>query len=84
MNTMKSNKLFRTSLTLPRDLDSFLNELGLELRQNNGHKLGKTQLIRALITATRKLYENGKIDINDIRSEEDFEKRLLEAFKRYK
>lgn len=81
---MKPIKLFRTSLTIPNDLDHFLNTLGLEMRENNGRKLGKTEIIRSLVKVTKKLYENGKLNIDDIKSEEDFEKKLFEAFRKYR
>lgn len=78
----ESGRLFRTSLTIPKELDSFLHELGIEMRENNGYKLPKTEIIRGLIRANKIIFENGSLDIEGIKSEDEFAKRLLEAYKK--
>ena len=68
---------FRVSLTLPKELDSYLENLGSDIKAAGGFKLAKTEIIRALIMVSSEL----KLDLNNIDDENELKNRILNALK---
>ncbi len=69
---------FRVSLTLPKELDDYLEKFGSEAKSKGGFKLAKTTIIRSMIRSMMQL----KVDLKDVKQEEDLEKRIEAAFKK--
>jgi hypothetical protein len=69
---------FRVSLTLPKELDDFLEKIGSEAKYNGGFKLAKTMIIRAMIRAMMQL----KIDLKNVKLEDELEDRITSALKK--
>ena len=73
---MKKEK--RTSVTLTKKQICFFDEISKNCRFSGGRKLCRTSILRAFITAVKKL----DIDVSGITREEDLKRRILESFKR--
>lgn len=67
------------NVTLPNELDEFLQSVGNEARSLGGHKLPKTLILRALARTLRELKLAGHLDLREVRSEQDFMRRLRKA-----
>ena len=71
---------FVINVTLPVELDRFLQQLGAEAWEQGGAKLQKTKIMRALAKVLRELRLANKIDLKGVENEEDFEEKLRVAF----
>ena len=71
---------FRVPITMPSDMVSFLENLGVECRKSGGHKIANTMIVRSLI----RLLISLDLDISGVKSEEELEKRIKNAARRYK
>ena len=71
---------FRVPITMPSDMVSFLENLGVECRKSGGHKIANTMIVRSLI----RLLIGLDLDISGVKSEEELEKRIKDAARRYK
>ncbi|OGF48577.1 MAG: hypothetical protein A2231_11330 [Candidatus Firestonebacteria bacterium RIFOXYA2_FULL_40_8] len=71
---------FRVPLTLPKELDVFLQKVGTEAKTSGGFKLPKTLIIRSLIRAMMEL----DVDVGGVKEEEELKSRILEALKKRK
>ncbi|MBC8388333.1 MAG: hypothetical protein H8E13_09850 [Actinobacteria bacterium] len=71
---------FRVPITMPSDMVSFLENLGVECRKSGGHKIANTMIVRSLI----RLLMGLDLDISGVKSEEELEKRIKDAARRYK
>jgi len=71
---------FRVPITMPSDMVSFLENLGVECRKSGGHKIANTMIVRSLI----RLLMGLNLDISGVKSEEELEKRIKDAARRYK
>ena len=71
---------FRVPITMPSDMVSFLENLGIECKKSGGHKIANTEIVRSLV----KLLMDLDIDLSGVRTEEELEKRVKEAARRYK
>ena len=71
---------FRVPITMPSDMVSFLENLGVECRKSGGHKIANTMIVRSLI----RLLISLDLDISGVKSEEELEKRIKDAARRYK
>ncbi|PKL92703.1 MAG: hypothetical protein CVV21_02800 [Candidatus Goldiibacteriota bacterium HGW-Goldbacteria-1] len=69
---------FRVSLTLPKELDDYLEKFGSEAKSKGGFKLAKTTIIRSMVRALMHL----KVDLQGVKQEEELEKRIEAAFKK--
>lgn len=69
---------FRVSLTLPKNLDDYLEMLGSDIKSKGGFKLAKTEIIRAMIRAMMTL----KPELKNIKSEQDLESKILASFRK--
>lgn len=66
----------RLNLTIPPELDSYLDEIGAKARATGGYKLPKTAVLRALVLAFQAL----QVDVTGgVRSEADLLNRILSA-----
>lgn len=74
----KSN-YFKVTLTLPEELDHLLFEIGQTARSKGGHRLPKTLIIRSLIRILKEI----NVDLNGIKSEDQFYEKLMEAIRMY-
>lgn len=63
------------------DMIRFLKEFSEKLREQYGHALGMTTIVRSLISVLGEL-EN-KIDLQEIKSQEELTKRIIDAVKAY-
>lgn len=79
-NLNKEQKFQRVVTFLNRQEVDFLDKLGKDALFTSGLKLSRTKLISWLIEFTKKLNINGE----NIKSEEDFEVRLMEVLGREK
>jgi len=71
---------FRVPITMPSDMVSFLENLGVECRKSGGHKIANTMIVRSLI----RLLISLDLDISGVKSEEELEERIKDAARRYK
>ncbi|MBL7060517.1 MAG: hypothetical protein ISS13_01635 [Actinobacteria bacterium] len=71
---------FRVPITMPSDMVSFLENLGVECRKSGGHKIANTMIVRSLI----RLLMGLDLDISGVKSEEELEERIKDAARRYK
>jgi hypothetical protein len=71
---------FRVPITMPSDMVSFLENLGVECRKSGGHKIANTMIVRSLI----RLLMGLDLDISGVKTEEELEKRIKDAARRYK
>jgi len=71
---------FRVPLTLPKELDLFLQKIGTEAKVRGGFKLAKTTIIRALVKAMMEL----DVDLVGVKDEEELKRRILNALKNKK
>lgn len=70
---------FRVPITMPSGMVSYLENLGIECKKSGGHKIANTMIVRSAI----KLLMNLDLDISGVRSEEELEKRIKEAARKY-
>lgn len=70
---------FRVPITMPSNMVSFLENLGIECKKSGGHKIANTMIVRSAI----KFLMDLDLDISGIKSEEELENRIKEAAKRY-
>ncbi len=67
-------------ITMPARMIEFLDSIGQKSRRTHGYKVANTEIVRALITASKKL----KINFEGLKSEEELVARILEAAKAFK
>jgi hypothetical protein len=72
--------LFRVPISIRREMEVWLRDLGNEMKSSGGYKLPKSYVIRALLDALKKL----NIDVSGVKTEEELSKRILNAIKHYK
>ena len=71
----------KITLTLNSEMIRFLKEFSEQLREQDGYALGMTTIVRSLISVLGEL-EN-KIDLQEIKSQEELTKRIIDAVKAY-
>ncbi len=76
----KKQDYFRVPITMPSSMVSFLENLGIECKKSGGHKIANTETVRVMI----KLLMDLDVDLNGIKTEEEFEARVKDAARRYK
>ena len=76
----KKQDYFRVPITMPSDMVSYLEDLGIQCKKSGGHKIANTMIVRAAV----KLIMEIDPDITGVRSEEELEARFKNAAKRYK
>jgi hypothetical protein len=70
---------FRIPITMPSGMVSFLENMGIECKKSGGHKIANTMIVRCAL----KLLMDMNIDISGVKSEEELEKRIKKAAKKY-
>jgi hypothetical protein len=75
----KKQDYFRVPITMPSDMVSYLENLGIECKKSGGHKIANTMIVRSAI----KLLMDMDLDISGVRSEEELEERIKEAARKY-
>ncbi len=70
---------FRVPITMPSGMVSFLENLGIECKKSGGHKIANTVIVRSAI----RLLMDMDLDISGVKSEEELEKRIKKAAKKY-
>jgi hypothetical protein len=70
---------FRVPITMPSSMVSFLENLGIECKKSGGHKIANTVIVRSAI----RLLMDMDLDISGVKSEEELEKRIKKAAKKY-
>jgi hypothetical protein len=70
---------FRVPITMPSGMVSYLENLGIECKKSGGHKIANTMIVRSSIRFLMDL----DLDIKGVKSEEELEKRIKEAAKKY-
>lgn len=76
----KTEKRFWTTVALDKKQAHFLDNTSKNARFTGGRKLSKTAIIRTLIRVAKRL----DVNANEVKSEEQLEKRFLAAFEKYK
>jgi len=71
---------FRVPITMPSDMVSYLENLGIQCKKSGGHKIANTMIVRSAIRLIIAL----EPDISMVKTEEELESRLKEAAKKYK
>ena len=71
---------FRVPITMPSDMVSYLENLGIQCKKSGGHKIANTMIVRSAIRLVMAL----EPDISMVKTEEELEARLKEAAKKYK
>jgi hypothetical protein len=75
----KKQDYFRVPITMPSGMVSYLENLGIECKKSGGHKIANTMIVRSAI----RLLMDMDLDISGIKSEEELEKRIKEAARKY-
>ncbi|MDD3818825.1 MAG: hypothetical protein PHG41_03200 [Actinomycetota bacterium] len=75
----KKQDYFRVPITMPSDMVSYLENLGIECKKSGGHKIANTMIVRSAI----RLLMDMDLDISGVKSEEELEERIKEAAKKY-
>jgi hypothetical protein len=68
----------KVSITLPKDLENFLDEVRKAIRDRTGRSITRTEIVRAAIELIREKKINYNEDIHD---EKDLLRLLKKAFK---
>jgi hypothetical protein len=66
-------------VSLPHELDEFLQWMGNQTRWQGGYKLAKTEILRAMARVFQEYVRKGEIDLRGIFTESDFVKRVGRA-----
>lgn len=72
--------LFRVPISITNEMEEWLQDLSNRMKSSGGYKLPKSYIIRALLSAARKL----DIDVSGVKDEHELAKRILEAIRHYK
>ncbi|OFW63637.1 MAG: hypothetical protein A2Z35_04835 [Actinobacteria bacterium RBG_19FT_COMBO_36_27] len=70
---------FRVPITMPSGMVSYLENLGIECKKSGGHKIANTMIVRSAV----RLLMDMNLDISGVKSEEELEKRMKEAARKY-
>ncbi len=70
---------FRVPITMPSGMVSYLENLGIECKKSGGHKIANTMIVRSAV----RLLMDMDLDISGVKSEEELEKRMKEAARKY-
>jgi Arc/MetJ-type ribon-helix-helix transcriptional regulator len=71
-------KYRKVSVTLPKDLEDFLDAVRKEIRDKSGRSITRTEIVRAALELIRERKINFSVDIHD---EKDLLQVLKKAFK---
>lgn len=71
------NKKCWTTVNLTKKQICFLDEISKNCRFTGGRKLCRTSILRALLSAAKKL----DIDVSRVKSQEELKERILAGFK---
>jgi hypothetical protein len=71
---------FRVPITMPSDMVSYLEDLGMQCKKSGGHKIANTMIVRSAIRLLMEL----EPDISKVKTEEELESRLKDSAKKYK
>lgn len=72
--------LFRVPISITKEMESWLQDLSSRMKSSGGYKLPKSYIIRALLDAARNL----KIDVSEVKTEDELVKRILNAIRHYR
>lgn len=72
--------LFHISFSITQEMETWFQSLSNEMKATGGYKLPKSFILRSLLNALMEL----KIDVSGVKTEEELEKRFLEAIRQYK
>lgn len=72
--------LFRVPISITKEMESWLQKLSNEMKSTGGYKLPKSYIIRALLDAAMSL----KIDVSEVKTEDELVKRIIAAIKRHR
>lgn len=72
--------LFRMSISITQDMESWLQGLSNTMKATGGYKLPKSYLIRGVLNAVMEL----DINIKGIKNEKQFKSKIIRAFCKYK
>lgn len=72
--------LFRVPISIRKEMEVWLQDLGNKMKASGGYKLPKSYVIRALLETLKKL----DIDVSGVKTEDELSKRILNAIKHYK
>lgn len=77
---MKRNEPFKVHVPMNAELTKWLENLGIDAREQGGFRLAKTTIIKACIRAVMKL----DIDVSKVKTEDELVKRIEQAIKSQK
>jgi hypothetical protein len=69
--------LFRVPISITKEMEDWLQDLGNQMKSSGGYKLPKSYIIRALLEAAMTF----KIDVCQIKTEEELVKRIKDSVK---
>ena len=69
----------KVTITMPSTTLEYLETIGQRSRRTGGYKIAKTEIVRAMVTACKKL----SVDFSSVKSEKDIASRILEAARVY-
>jgi len=72
--------LFRVPISITKDMEAWLQDLSNRMKSTGGYKLPKSYIIRALLDAVRRL----KIDVSEVKTEDELSERILEAIRHFR
>lgn len=71
----------KVTITMNSDMILFLKEFSEQLRDQEGYALGMTTIVRSLISLLSEIED--KIDLHEIKSQEELTQRLTDAVRAY-
>jgi len=72
--------LFRTPISITKEMESWLQRLGSEMKASGGYKLPKSYIVRSLLDAAMEL----DVNVSGVKTEEELKERFIDAIKRFK
>lgn len=78
---VRKSRYLMVNVTLSDELDEFLQNVGTEVRKSGGYKLPKTLILRGLARVLQEMVAAKKIDLCEVKTEEDFVERLRQAMR---
>jgi hypothetical protein len=72
--------LFRVPISITKEMESWLQGLGNQMKSSGGYKLPKSYIYRAVLNAVMEL----EIDVTGVKTEYELVDRIRKAMKKYK
>lgn len=80
MKKQPKNTYTKKTMTMPDSMLVHLETIGQISNRTGGHKLAKTEIVRAMVTAMSKM----KIDVTGLKNRKDLDERIMASIRAYR